>query len=458
MKVSTALAALMLLTTGLSAQENPGLAISPYAGITGFALQPASIADSRFQADIQLFNVSFAAGSNWFGMKRSELFNPKFLNENFEYLRDYAIEVDQTDSRKGLYVNGSLGVLNTLVSFSPNFSAALTIRGRTMYNLDDLSRELSVLVLSELEEESLYNLKLNNDRFSINGMAWTEVGIGGAYAVGLESDHMFKFGGQVKFMQGLTGSYFYARKLDYSWKNSDTLSLFSSEFGYGHTTEFQLRPPNKLDYLSKVSLGLDAGVEWVYQPDREDRRDRPGYKLKLGASLLDLGRIKFSKDVKSNDFKADIRDWDVSNIEITGKNGVQNFDDTINKRFGLLAGDTFFNMSLPTALSLQADWNIDGKFYLGAVAYGSPRLLKLDENRVHSVDYISIIPHFETVWIGAALPLSIDNYGFTHAGLSLRLGPLLIGTQDWLTALRRVSNTYDFFVALKVPVPYNKNS
>ena len=44
--------------------------------------------------------------------------------------------------------------------------------------------------------------------------------------------------------------------------------------------------------------------------------DKNKYKLKVGVSVTDIGRIKFDKAEGSNDFIIDTTNWDVSNLDI----------------------------------------------------------------------------------------------------------------------------------------------
>ena len=65
-------------------------------------------------------------------------------------------------------------------------------------------------------------------------------------------------------------------------------------------------------------------------------------------------------------------------------------------------------------------------------------------------------PRFETYWFEAALPISLYEYQYPQLGLSLRLGPLSIGT-DKLGHWIKQSDLYgaDIYFHLKVPIRYN---
>src|SRR5262249_51962347 len=75
----------------------------------------------------------------------------------------------------------------------------------------------------------------------------------------------------------------------------------------------------------------------------------------------------------------------------------------------------------------------------------------------HSFNLYSITPHYDHAWFGAYLPFSFDNFGNYNLGVTLRMGPVIIGTQDilGLFAKKFVRNA-DVHFALKVPIPYRK--
>jgi hypothetical protein len=74
---------------------------------------------------------------------------------------------------------------------------------------------------------------------------------------------------------------------------------------------------------------------------------------------------------------------------------------------------------------------------------------------LHQVSTFTVTPKYDIVWVGAYLPLSVDVMGNISWGATLRIGPLIIGTEDLLGlfAKKYVYNT-DIHAALKVTIPY----
>ena len=186
------------------------------------------------------------------------------------------------------------------------------------------------------------------------------------------------------------------------------------------------------------------------------QRDVNMYEVKVGFSVLDLGGVSFDKDPDSYDreMTLDVNSWDLTNVQLSS---IQDFDDTLNTRFPMIAAgneETYF-MNLPLAISAQVDWNIDYGFYLGASAFLSPT--GTDVNKVGHLTRATLNPRYESKWFGAGVPLSYQAYSGFDAGLYLRLGPLVVGSHNLFKTLfaDNVSG-YNLWFAFKVPIPYGK--
>ncbi|WP_159305407.1 DUF5723 family protein, partial [Klebsiella pneumoniae] len=68
----------------------------------------------------------------------------------------------------------------------------------------------------------------------------------------------------------------------------------------------------------KPSLGLDLGINYFIKSDKFSN-DVTNYVLKLSASILDIGSIKYDK-ANSTDFIANINNWNVRNLTFDYKN------------------------------------------------------------------------------------------------------------------------------------------
>jgi outer membrane protein OmpA-like peptidoglycan-associated protein len=454
-------------------QGIPGYNVSNYAGVSGVFLQPASIADSRYKVDISLVGAGLTLGNNYVSVTRKWYNYIDYAgNTHYQYVPDWKeaglIMANDNSASKAINLGQYITLPSFMVSLGRSSAIAFTERERFYFNLDHISPDLAKLSYNALDIPTLLNTKLNDNNFNLNTMAWMEWGATYAKVINNKGPITMKAGATVKVMEGLGAAYFYARDLNYSWKNSDTLNLFKSRFGYGASNNVDNigKSKNARDLIAKtpLALGFDFGFELEWRPNYKKyqynldgkegllRRDKNKYKLKVGASLVDLGRIKFTRSQYSSDFNADVQDWDVNKLKFDTTNPVKALGDTIKNHFGFQQTKGDFYMTLPTALSIQADYNISGPFYLNFTSYISPRFIQ-DESKVHALNYYTLGPRWDTKWFGVMVPVSMNAYGQMHIGTTLRLGPLIVGTTNIGAFLYSKSVTgYDIHMALKIPI------
>lgn len=467
---------LLIILCGVSklstAQDFLGYINSNYAGVTGTDLQPASVVDSRFKADITIFGLSFNGYNNYAGLKKSAfdhsggLFKgdyPAFQDTAFA---DHYLTRKNTAQKKSLYLANQFYLPSFMITINSKNAIAFKWKIRTLINLDGVSNDLATLISNKLDYPSLFSLKLKNENLSMQTMSWAEYGITYGHVLKDEGANFIKAGATIKLLQGLQAGYMKIDNLNYEFTTDSTLSLFQSEVSYGHSTNFDINQSNvKYKYVSNPSVGFDLGIVYEWRPDHEKyrydmdgetnlyRKDQNKYKLKVGLSLVDIGKVKFKKAERSRDFVADIHFWDISKIDLSN---IENFDDTIQSRFRTIPSSETFKMNLPTTLSAQVDFNIHKDFYLNFTPYYVFQFKK-QATRVHDISTFSLTPRWDHKWFGVFVPISYDAMRNTKIGLGLRIGPLIIGTSN-LAPLVSKKDIYgaDLHLMFKIPIMYKK--
>jgi hypothetical protein len=86
-----------------------------------------------------------------------------------------------------------------------------------------------------------------------------------------------------------------------------------------------------------------------------------------------------------------------------------------------------FNMALPAAISIQADWNVCEKWFLDATLVQG--FSHGDRQGVTRPDVYSLTPRYETKSFEASLPLSLLYYGHwqPRMGLAVRVWYFFVG-------------------------------
>jgi hypothetical protein len=197
-----------------------------------------------------------------------------------------------------------------------------------------------------------------------------------------------KVGGKAKWLSGYSAAYVNTNNFEYNLLNSDTTQYLQGDFAYGYS--------NNLDNLgsedglpgssSKFGLGLDLGFVYEWRPDWKEykydmdgetnlwRRDQEKYKIRAGASILDIGGMRFQKGALTSDFTINLEQGQLFDLNtFNDASNFASFDSIIDSLTGVPnngwtanEGKSTFFMSTPTAVSFQVDYHIWKHFYVNA--------------------------------------------------------------------------------------------
>ncbi len=466
---------LLALFQSLISQDFLGYSNSNNVGVTGISLQPACIVDDRLEFDMTLIGGNVNLYNNYLGIKRSA-FNkvngeyPAFNDPNFA--ANY-LTVRSNDQDKAIYFSSRVNMPSMMIYANHKTAFAFTWDLRTYMNIDGVSPELAKVIYKEIDYPSIFLQNFTNKNLSLQTMMWSEYGFTFGHVLKEDNEHYFKAAGRLKLLQGILSAYMYAKDLEFNFTNRDSVSILHSHIGYGHSRNFEFTDDNKIrlkDYESYPGIGGDLGIVYEYRPDYEKfkydmdgekglwRRDKDKYKARLGLSLLDLGAIKFKKSPMSNDFIADVGLW---NLTVINPKSIKDFDDTIRTRFKTIDASTTYKMALPTAVSLQADYHIWKDFYINSTEYVAFQF-KNRESKVHDYTTFSITPRWDHRWFGVFIPVRYNTFDHFRYGLTLRMGPIIVGTSNIGPLISR-QDTYgtDVHFLIKIPIeiphPHDKD-
>ncbi|MCS7085051.1 MAG: DUF5723 family protein, partial [Bacteroidia bacterium] len=442
MKKACFWAACLTAAGGAWAQQPwPGMNASNYSGVAGLYLQPAFAADHRLCVDVLLGGFDFQLYNNFAKFRR------RALIERSENWRDY-LETDFSSGGKSLFGDASVYFPSFLFS-TPKWGVGFTSRFRVLTTVTGVGGELLELSFSDFEEERLHDVLLSNPKTTFNFLPFVEFGLPFGMTVWNSDKHFVKAGAKVKFPVGMPTLSVRTQASDYIFLSEDELVLprgteayFAGSLGFDFDDaagEFRLRPG--------PSLGIDLGAvyEWRPKPDSLYRYDMDGktglirkdlnrYRYRAGVSFLDWGWVRYRSAynrgyrVLPNDERSDVPpNWHYWNIAGLSIDNVDELDSTLSSRFERIHYSDALTVPLPAAISLQGDWNVMDwpGVYLSVTTMHPFRLSKWAPRGVHS---FTLAPRFESRWFGAALPLTLNELGHGDVGLSLMLGPLLVGT------------------------------
>ncbi len=471
-KLVTMLFLLLFGGNSTFAQDMLGIRNSNYAGIQGLGMNPASIHTSRIDIDINLIGIGATIENDFIYIPQDEL---KFFGiknimnkmDNKEYLDEF-----QFQNAEGLYNAYSAVAVygpGAMFNIKNKHTFAITTQFRHHVSANDVDGHIAKYAVEGLGYDPLHGNVFSATDFQLNILNWLEYGLSYATTLKETEKGSLTMGVTLKLLNGLAGAYAENPDLRYDVLNdSDMVFLPGSSIDYGRTDYNSFdEVSNYGDFVNGSGFGADIGFtydflkdpsEWQYEMDGAKQHDPTlnRYKLRLGFSVIDLGKINF----KDN---SGVYHLETNDIGYYNDYNVDEFDDNIDFDKSMSAifynGDSLasfrnddFKMNLPTALSLQVDWNAYKKFYVNA-AYTQG--IKNSKPGVDKANVLSVTPRYETKWFDVSLPISYYNYAsdVTRIGLAMRFASFYIGS-DRIGSLFGLSDMYgmDVYAGLKFSI------
>lgn len=459
-----------LISNSAFSQDYLGFASSPFAGVNGIDVNPASIVNSPRKWDITLLGINVGVANNYFGIqKRSLAHTGKTFTGNYpafnddDFINKY---VTRRDNGKPISMHVAANV--TLPSFmftrkKHKDAFAFTCKSRVYANVDGLDANIVQLALSDGTDTSLFFQDFSGTKLSVQTMAWNEYGITYGKTAMQTQNERLNLAGRLKLLQGLYSMYVFIEDVNYKFYEKDSLLVLSSQVNYGHSSNLEFnQEAMKFGFGGKPSFGLDLGATYEFHPLTDVRSKMSSqsnttplqheYKYKIGLSLQDLGWIKYLKPAHARDFTMEInQDLDFNSLQGSGETPLADVDDSLHAKYPMDAGDDKFRMNLPTVASLQADYYAGKNIYINST-FNYAFQFKNNANKIHETTTFSITPRWDWKWLGLYVPLSYNKYSHARIGLSTRIGPLIVGMADILPIIsKRDVYGVDLHVMLKVP-------
>ncbi|MEW7278908.1 DUF5723 family protein [Aquimarina sp. 2201CG1-2-11] len=445
---------LLLLVGALSAEAQSyiGFLTDNYSGVHSVISNPANIVDSRFKSDINLVGVSAFVTNDYYAAKFGDAIKS-----------DYDFEDDaKTFALESNNILGNVDILGPSFMFNINSknSIAVFTRVRAFYAVNDINGE-SIERLFEDDLSINGSFSINEGDAAVNVHGWAEFGVSYGRVLMNKDQHFLKGGISIKYLQGLGNAYAQGENLsiDFSPNNLFTgngIVTTTGEVAYGYSENLEEDQDNLELVKGASGFGADLGFTYEWRPKHEeykftnskgetyDLKDVNKYKLKFGLSLTDIGSISYDDGVEER--------YNFDNvINENSFESIEDLDD-ISNFYTTIATDGTSKAVLPTALHLNADWNINQLFYVNLntdIALTS----KTKVNTSSIANVVSLTPRFESKWFSFYSPLSIVQYSGFQWGAGLRVGPLYVGSGSIISVLvSDESKAADAYVGLKVPV------
>jgi hypothetical protein len=450
---------LCLFVYGVSSaqQDLPGFRTDNYAGVNSVFFNPAAIAGSKYRWDVNVIGVDANVGNNQAKYSLGDLGNA-FDGDKVK---------DQIFGKNAGATSGLASVAihlpSVMVSVGNKMAFAFTTRARVLGNVTDMDGKLVDKISDETNDPTLpYTINSNsNMRVNVNG--WTEFGLSFAREVYATGPHRFKAGATLKYLAGLGNVNVHLS----NFKGTIDEDLLAQDAYLTNTTAkvgLASSGVNIADFeasqLTKISghgVGLDLGVQYEFQPEGEK-----SYRLKVGVAVLDIGRVKFDKDMQhSAGYNLSVAPEDKFYLSQLSNVSLSDYKSTFDQYPQYFSPDGSGNVrsytaSLPTTMQLTADYHIEQHFYVNANVQIA---MSKGESKPYNGQYysgFSVTPRYESRKFGFYLPLNYNGLTKFNAGLALRAGPVYLGSGSVLTALAGNSKQADVFIGFRFGQLYRK--
>jgi outer membrane protein OmpA-like peptidoglycan-associated protein len=434
-----------------NSQSYLGLHHDNFAGVQGVLLNPASIVDSRFKTDVNLFSMSGSVANDLYGVSINDLFKSDF---NF----DKQAKFSPTTNNNGI-VNLDLMGPSFMFNIAPKHSVAIFTRARTLVNLVQFNGNLVDQVKEGLDESSSFKFVGGSPNMVSN--TWGELGISYAAILLNKEQHFLKGGFTAKYLQGGVNGYFQGNNVNVAFVENTVDPKLSTLLSQGDLTiggsqDFETNDKIKFD-TNSMGMGFDFGFVYEWRPNYSNFdlskatpvdnnfRDLNKYKLRFGLSVTDIGSINYKNAIRDTyDLTGTVTQDDIDKA-----NDLYEF---LNKYYTKKSSEKGLKTNLPTAIHADLDWSIHNKFFLnlnGDLSLVSNN--KLNRNTI--ADRISLTPRYESRWFSFYVPMTWMQYSGMQVGSGLRLGTFFIGSGSVLTNLvSKESKAVDFYMGFKIPV------
>lgn len=421
--------------------------------------QPTSILGGGLRYDVSIIGFQQSFSNNFIGIRRSALFSESGTAWDSDSFRENYTVTRNNDRDKNASFNAEIPGISFTMQIDGFNAFSVGVRARNITWAHNFSPEFAELLYNGLDVPDLWT-RLKDQNADLQSLGWTEYY--GTYSrkILINEEHSIRVGGTMKLLQGQFAGYFYLEDLDYEFLNDSVFNIYDTYIRYGLSGN----PPFdgsgedfNYGFNGKATFGFDFGAEYEYAPidkvpsSSKNPCHQAPYLLKAAFSITDIGAIKFPKSELTGDYYANATNIDIGDL---APESLEGFDSILNTFFTELPSSANFNYQLPLSINANLDYNIGKGFFANFDMILSPRR----NSNIAKVQYVSrfqLTPRWDSKWFGAYMPFSINTQGNFGLGLTLRAGPLIIGTNDLTVLLgRKVIYAQEFHVALKVPIGF----
>ena len=429
------------------AQNQQGLQVSNYSGTTGLGYNPSSFQAGSLKWDVTILSGGVFAETDYIYLKNTSLIalfgtDKPFVNfdeegantsANFIYYQFRDAQSEMANS-----ISAFAGSPAFALRLNKHFSIGFYAKMRQGFSANNLDPQLTQPSISDW----LVNETRSIQPTKLTAMLWSEYALNLAYGYA-KGNKVFSYGINAKFLNGHQALFVNSpNPLDLT-KPSDDLETPPTEMQYGFTyfdEQFNLNSNGQ-------GFGLDLG--FAIQ-DREYFKETGTWKFAL--AVADLGFINFKNNSEQHLINTD----QVTTIPDNTFDQANNLREFSRELSNALSGDpntsyqsSRFTMFTPAALNLSVDYHLSKHLFANL---NVSRRLVFNSKQLEKENIAVTSLRYETRFLELGVPLTLYNDRDLRAGAWVRIGPLVIGSDNiapWFIKQNQLSGA-DFYFTLRI--------
>ncbi len=452
----------------VNAQEMAGVVTDNFSGFPRATINPALIADSPNCIEISLFSGNVGLQNDYFYIPSEYVSLRDFANQRFplhEETGRYVLDRYPRERMSG-FQNLRLQGPSVMVRYDRHIFG-LSSGFRSMSSARRVPGHMLKFAAEGLTYTPQHDIVYEEPSpFFAATLSWAEMGI--TYATRLidEQDRSFSAGITAKRLWAYHGGR--TRFSDLTYSVNENRDIIVEHMNLTVDGALPVNYDNNefagLDDFTK-GRGFSFDVGFTYARTTRPRsnisrrgfytpQDYEPYAYRIGFSLLDIGAVRLKTNTRSYNFENTVFVWEDPSFS-----EFENVEDIVTEieNQWLIEGeietldDTEFTIFLPSAASLQVDYNLGNNFFAHAFLVQDLPFVK---NRVSRPSNLGFVPRYESRWFGFSLPMTLHRYRKPRLGMAVRIGYLTIGS-DQPGGLLRINDLdgFDLYVSMNIPIP-----
>lgn len=457
-----------------SAQRYIGISTSNWSGTNGMYLNPANIADSRQRFTIDLFSVNAGFDNSLAGIKTSKALN--YINNDDNVTFASFLKFNDGDNLNMIAPYAEIRGPGAMFSINRKHSIGITTRVRAINQVHNFNKDLfRTLIDEDFRNSSNSDYVVKASKFNYTTHAWSEIGLSYGGVIYDGGQHFLKGGVTLRYLMGAGYIALTSNNMDVvSYAGKDSVYVTNSDLHFATTLADGEFSSNVNDYIFNSlgkGFGGDVGIVYEWRPDHKNKKyryDMDGkenvldrsqnmYKLRLSASVTDIGAIKYS----GTNFEATIK----GTGSITGDATADSFKNydllkqyARNRGFSVdtaTGNNSSTKLQLPTSLLLSADYHVVKNFYVNGMFIAN--LASRTDFGNSNYSQLTVTPRWDTRIFSVGMPITYNSLAKNiRAGLGVRVSGFFIGSDDMLGFFSNNTKGFNFYFGASVPFSYKR--